>query len=705
MISMAMRLFVALHASLLVGGPNDGSDGNDGGNEQLLVIRSVCITTTLLLYGIMIILCAVFLDSTHRIIDTMMRSLVMVLTVLATIQVILPSSEAVIEVMIHIVLTLMVIVSVYAFLPCTRISRRRALTDYVTRTETIRFTKDTESGQSEILHEYKVSLDLQHQRNDKIWQPFWDTVMESDPVLLHQQYQRMSIGQRSDESRLWPITNKKVVERHLENKKIAKDFGAQCYGMNVDRLSDELLGNVSFMKTLRIITIKLQGPDVYWNGPCSVLSIEDPVVIREVMSKDCSRSHFGTLSVIPFPFGLQLTFDEGRTVTFEVFEPGVMKRLTLLVAQNTNKEILQRKRVRLQLRAMNGTECNWPLKRWITKRITRKVAYRTTDDGEALYKTQSKQIQVAFTFRMATLQIVEQGFRVTLEYYDGMASYHDHEWNMKYEFGDEHYSLNASEFGAHEYTPNGALNRFFHLNFDRNTETFEQIMAEKLTQWNSDRQRMCTEAVDKENSLSYAFWYFVYCDDTLTFDAVHSAMIYEHNNLLHGLTDRFESEFKMLYRDYLAFYNAKYENAYWFLFWNDIWRNNQEIQPMQDQNTQRHFNCELMFQCQLLRELGDDRYRSKKYCVALNVMSRWKLVELLREKGLYLKKRGRRNGWINEDIIDQLYEAMRYFKGKGQEQHQPHCLQQMRRSLDLQQFESKYSCAASLITTLFERNI
>ena len=72
----------------------------------------------------MIILCAVFLDSTHRIIDTMIRSLVMVFTVLTTIQVVAPSSEAVIDVMIYIVLTLMVIVSVYAFLPCTRISRR-----------------------------------------------------------------------------------------------------------------------------------------------------------------------------------------------------------------------------------------------------------------------------------------------------------------------------------------------------------------------------------------------------------------------------------------------------------------------------------------------------------------------------------------------------------------------------------------------------
>ena len=97
-----------------------------------------------------------------------------------------------------------------------------------------------------------------------------------------------------------------------------------------------------------------------------------------------------------------------------------------------------------------------------------------------------------------------------MEYYDGMGSYHDREWNMKYDFENEHYSLPSSEFGVTpKYTMNDTLYNFLHFNFDPNKDKYQQMMNELKNKWEYERKKICIEYIGKESVLSYAFLYYV----------------------------------------------------------------------------------------------------------------------------------------------------------------------------------------------------
>merc|ERR1711933_33491 len=116
---------------------------------------------------------------------------------------------------------------------------------------------------------------------------------------------------------------------------------------------------------------------------------------------------------------------------------------------------------------------------------------------------------------------------------------------MDYCFADDLYSLPSSEFGVtQKYTMNDTLYRFFHLNFDQNKMGYKQMMDELMNKWSLERSKMCDEYIYKEGILSYAFLYYVYNDDTISYEYVQSALCYEINPMLHHLSDEYETEFK-----------------------------------------------------------------------------------------------------------------------------------------------------------------
>ena len=72
------------------------------------------------------------------------------------------------------------------------------------------------------------------------------------------------------------------------------------------------------------------------------------------------------------------------------------------MAQNENEEIIERKRTRLKFRILAGTECNWPIKRWLKRKITRNVPRKLfnikTNQYDTVYTEETKTVQVALTF-------------------------------------------------------------------------------------------------------------------------------------------------------------------------------------------------------------------------------------------------------------------------------------------------------------------
>ena len=165
--------------------------------------------------------------------------------------------------------------------------------------------------------------------------------------------------------------------------------------------------------------------------------------------------------------------------------------------------------------------------------------------------------------------------------------------------------LPSSEFCiTPKYTMNDTLYNFLHFNFDPNKDKYQQMINELKNKWDYERKQICIEYINKESVLSYAFLYYVYNDDTISFEYVQSVLGYEINPLLRNLTDKYEKEFKMLFDSCLKFYNESYVNAYWFLFWNDIWENNQNVKLITEYQNQRYFNCDPIYQSILRQEIG-----------------------------------------------------------------------------------------------------
>ena len=328
------------------------------------------------------------------------------------------------------------------------------------------------------------------------------------------------------------------------------------------------------------------------------------------------------------------------------------QKIMQLVDENNNPETVRRKNVRLQCRGLEGKLCLWPIKRTKPKSISRQVP-----DGNGGTKRERKTVMVEFSFTNGTFNIgrdsatatwtapdgqtvdITKGFNLSLQYSDGVGSHHesgwgDHNWN------NEPLTLAPIDFGLNdEYVESPKWQEFCQKNYAQSEEDKKQAIMQSFKNYTNDVQN---RFVKHETTLSYAFWYYIFNNDHLEKDEIEALLKVETNELIHDFCNVHDNDLKIVF-DVLKFFDTDGKHSFWWLFWHDLWINNQSLKLFQE-------NEDLL-----------SPYRPKSLCYNIEMMHESQkdtLIEKLKEHKLCGKESKIRHGWINLGLIDKLYEKM-----------------------------------------------
>jgi len=182
------------------------------------------------------------------------------------------------------------------------------------------------------------------------------------------------------------------------------------------------------------------------------------------------------------------------------------------------------------------------------------------------------------------------------------------------------------------------------------------------------REDYAAQFVRKENVLSYGFWFYIYNNDQMERANLECALATcEPHPLVKQLPAKFRPEFDMLYNK-LAYYNCHPSVSFWFIFWHDVWIHNQGMRAFGGDTADNSDGSNDHEGRKLL-----DPYSPTAICY--RPMVRVELEELLEKHGLRLnggKKRwfGMRQGLINNELLDQLFEKMHMLTTNYEERKQ-----------------------------------
>jgi len=571
----------------------------------------------------------------------------------------------------------------------------------------VTFTLTRDTGEPLI---FSDQLDLGRERKFRIWHEFWDTLIAQDKALRiplakdqrteHEDAEHEEEADGDEEEEYEPKNlafqyggsppflldfEGSVGERHAENKEIVEHESFVSFQSILAMAAQpEDAEMAQLMQSMKYIVANLHGLDVFWDGECVDLTgaaSDDVEDAKEIANG--SNTKFGKMYIVPFPFCAVFLSDDcdAATALFSMApviagkrvaaEKGV-QRLTALAARNEDPEVQRRKAVRLRLRALESSMCHWPIQKHKNKTISRQVSetYRDAEGNtKTRTKTERKTVSVLFSFNDGRFGIdrngtkavwrdldVTRGFVANLQYHDGTGSHHEAGWGST-NWNNEPIKVYGADFGLNdrfEETP--MFQRFMGQNYsDDLHEAKRQTVIENFERYSAFYR---DGFVAKENALSYAFWYYIYNDDTLQREQLVECLKKERNEKLTALAEDGEylESVGMVYEK-LGFFNTDQRHAVWFIFWHDLWMNNMFMPPfVSNEDFLSPFKATSI--C----------YR---YCD-----DKADLVQQLEEKGICAKSSMVRKGWVNSEIIDSLYAKMDALSppnpdGAGKAEHDP----------------------------------
>ena len=233
---------------------------------------------------------------------------------------------------------------------------------------------------------------------------------------------------------------------------------------------------------------------------------------------------------------------------------------------------------------------------------------------------------------------VTRGFTAFLHYNDGTGSYYEAGWGTT-NWTNEPITVYKDDFGLNNrYEDTPVFLQFMGQNYrdDIHEPKRQEVIADFARY--SDFYR--DQFVEREQVLSYAFWYYVYNNDGVDRDELMEFMKLEQNEKLRALSmdGEYLESVAMVY-DKLRFFNTNKRHSMWFIFWHDLWMNNMFMPPfVQNEDFLSPFKASSI--CYQFVEDKED------------------LVKQLEEKGICAKPSSIRKGWVNSTLIDLLYGKM-----------------------------------------------
>jgi len=697
-IVMVIKILLVLPV-VLITSTNKVGDRADDGDKTLLAVQCGIVIATLLIYSVLSTYSAPFIKDSDDQVDVVARYSALIVASLGFIASRMSGDSA--RTIFGIVLNVVTFLSgaVIAFYVISGFKAVQTILKKIGQRVTLTETRDT--GEPLV---FSDTLDIAKERKFRIWHEFWDTLIRQDRALRipvsreqrtegddeeaaeaepeaeedvppeegngdgdekEEEYEPKNLGFQYGGSPPFLLDFENTVgERHAENKEIVEHESFASYKAMLAvavRTDDEVMAQ-SF-ESMKYIVTKLNGLDVFWDGPCINLGDEasDDVQDAEEIGNG-SATKFGKMYIVPYPFCAVFLSDDcdSATALFSVSpviagkivdaEKGI-ERLNQLVARNEDPEIQRRKEVRLKLRALRGSMCHWPIQKHKSKTISRQVAYQD-DEGNTKHRTETKMVQVLFSFNDGTFCIgrdsttamwrdvdVTRGFVSNLHYRDGTGSHTDAAWGTTTNWNNEPITVYGDDFGLNDqFEETDRFQHFMRQNY--HDDMHEPKKAAVIAQFARYSDFYRNTFMKRERVLSYAFWYYVYNNDGVEREHLMEFLKLEQNARLKALAEdgQYLESVAMVF-DKLNFFNTDKRHSVWFIFWHDLWMNNMFMPPfVENEDFLSPFKgSSICYQYQ------DDKAE---------------LIKQLEEKGVCFKSSALRKGWVNPELIDLLYAKM-----------------------------------------------
>ncbi|KAF9040576.1 hypothetical protein BJ165DRAFT_1549063 [Panaeolus papilionaceus] len=323
-------------------------------------------------------------------------------------------------------------------------------------------------------------------------------------------------------------------ERHVENLKvfssqrsqqILREVGAVTY-----RRANALLTGPDF-SWYRYLQDEIQknytGPDSYWRP------LDDGNV-------NC-RSYFGNAWWIPFPPSLVIRYDEGP---YAVLNDSAA--LEAYIAQNSSKDILMRRNIRMALRCLEGKlNIGSPSLFCCGRRRYEAVTARQYEFALLMIKRRGHLLWGGVH--------LGSGFQVTLRYSRSVV-------------------VSSEVIGLTEdYDLTPSLARFLDINKDLIDISLPSL-EEKISLYRRLHRKECRF---KAKVLSYRFLTFVYDQPRDPHGLAESSIEFERDKRVRQLMLSSEAILKTAY-DRLSAVSTSQAATWWYIFWDDLWRRNHD---------------------------------------------------------------------------------------------------------------------------------
>jgi len=351
-----------------------------------------------------------------------------------------------------------------------------------------------------------------------------------------------------------------AAERHVENLKIIRSIGIDEYRNSVELMrGDE---SEIWKWVMKQIQLDYAGPDAYWkplngSGPNGV------------------SSYFGKAFLIPFPPTLVIRYDQTPEEDLKVVKLTTLSEMEMFLWQNGSEVIQRRRWVRTVLRALDGQRVYCPHVQAVKYGSTMSSTISSILSGRRNDYTLAKPV-----FYSEGVLKIQKKAALAQEGYNFHSGF---EVNVTYDYGQRRdadgVSVDkrrviidgAAAFGLRDdFEWTTSVQRFFHANNDTIQSRLHSIQV-CLSQY---RLSYYTEAREKRKTMNYSFLLDVFESPLLQAKEVNS--IFRQSSCtssIRNLPELYPATIKLVL-ERLNHLNRSPLHQWWFLFWDDLWRQN-----------------------------------------------------------------------------------------------------------------------------------
>ncbi|KAJ1968787.1 hypothetical protein IWQ62_001032 [Dispira parvispora] len=428
---------------------------------------------------------------------------------------------------------------------------------------------------------------------ERLWQETWTALLLTCHEFRLSEKDEVSFSESSQRPPYLVDFKGTVAERHLENIRILGHIGLSDYKRLI------VVPQTYRMQMLcHTIISYLVGPDMfYYPRDISLSSI---------------TTFFGKAYVIPFPFSLVFVYDEDPEVVMVLQSEEELGRYVEL---NSKPEIRRRKEIRLMLRALDDQTVARPFQR---KRYPAHAVVHNTMRNtlrRAANRDMERSVSASREYQSPSIQEgvhpdLEQGeprspikFKPHIRYHEGTCIIHrvkkskwQGEYNMNagfqvqilYGLGEGFYQPGKAKavdercaIGPHRLGIESTFAMSPQLaHLLRSNEGLVRDRYPKMVDlMNQYRRSYQDEFRRKRHTLSYDFLIRVFHTPQISQSDLWDYLEREEQNpLLHGIRDHHFSDIQFLYQR-MQYVTHHAVALYWYLFWDDVFRMNQDIVP------------------------------------------------------------------------------------------------------------------------------